>query len=647
MVLAVTFSAIVAVSSIKAALVTGFGILLTGSVAAVVLEYKRRRDKERGEGGAIFGSVMPTVLDSIGIPSMICDNTGKILWCSTLMTQATGQTVRFFGASIENTLGVTIQSISESEDSDKEVRFADKLFSASSLKLDNASGNDAKSYFLVSLTDRTNEDALRRRYESERVSFAYIMIDNINELSQLTNDSYSQAGAEIEAILRAWAADINAVIKSYDRDRYVLILQDSRLDECIENKFEILDRIRAVRAGDSGMSVTVSMGVAKTPGSLDERDKAARAALDLALQRGGDQAVLRTADQGDLFFGGRTKTVQKRDSVRARVIVNKLCAAISTSSNVVIMGHRGADLDSIGSAVGVARLARFCGVKANIVIDPEDSNIELSISKFKNVSEYSDTFIDSNAAMNLAGADTLLVLTDVNAPSRAEAPDFAENAYRTVVIDHHRKIADIQLEAEIEYIDPSASSACELVTEMLQQCLSPGELLREEANALYAGMLLDTHQFSRNTGTRTFGAALYLRSEGASPADVQNFFRSNLDELAREARFETGMQPYRANTLIALYDGEGEDSDRIIAAKVADKLLKVQNVKASFALVEIDGVIHVSARSDGNVNVQLIMERLGGGGYFQAAGAQLQDMTSQEAIEKLKAAIDEYIDEKQ
>ncbi len=645
MVLAVTFSAIVAVSSIKAALVTGFGILLTGSVAAVVLEYKRRRDKERGKGGAIFGSVMPTVLDSIGIPSMICDNTGRILWCSTLMTQATGQAVHFFGANIENTLGVTVQSISESESS-KEVRFADKLFTASSLKLDNASGNDAKSYFLISLSDRTAEDALRRRYENERVSFAYIMIDNINELSQLTNDSYSQAGAEIETILRAWASDINAVIKSYDRDRYVLILQDSTLDECVENKFEILDKIRAVRAGDSGMSVTVSVGVAKTPGSLDERDKAARAALDLALQRGGDQAVLRTADQGDLFFGGRTKTVQKRDSVRARVIVNKLCAAISTSSNVVIMGHRGADLDSIGSAIGVARLARFCGVKANIVIDPEDSNIKLSLSKFKNVGEYSDTFIDSNAAMNLAGADTLLILTDVNAPSRAEAPDFAENAYRTVVIDHHRKIADIQLEAEIEYIDPSASSACELVTEMLQQCLSPGELLREEANALYAGMLLDTHQFSRNTGTRTFGAALYLRSEGASPADTQSFFRSNLDELAREARFQTSMQPYRANTLIALYEGEGEDSDRIIAAKVADKLLKVQNIKASFAIVEIDGTIHISARSDGNVNVQLIMERLGGGGYFQAAGAQLNDVTASEAIEKLKAAIDEYIDEK-
>lgn len=640
--LTVLFSIIAGRFGAGASFVCASGILVAGTLAAIGYEYKKIRVNIVGENGIVFGNIMPSVLDSIKIPAIICDNVGHILWSSNLMRDVTELKTRIFGVNVEKVLGVTLQSII-SEQNGKPFNVGEKQYVAVSMKMDWASGKDAKKYYLISLMDKSAESELRNLYDSERTSFAYIMIDNLNELAQITNDSYSQAGAEIENILRSWANELNAVIKSYEKDKYILVLQGSKLDECVENKFEILDRIRAVRAGDSEMSVTVSIGIAKTSGTLEDRDRAARAALDLALQRGGDQVVLRTADNGDMFFGGRTKTVQKRDSVRARVIVNKLCAAISTSSNVIIMGHRGADLDAIGSSVGIARIARFCGVKANIVIDTEDKNIEPAIQRFSNISEYTDTFVDSYTALNLCGADTLLILTDVNTPERTEFPEFAESAYRTVIIDHHRKVADSEFETEIEYIDPSASSASELVTEMIQQCLSPGELLREEANALYAGILLDTHQFSRNTGTRTFSAALYLRSEGASPAEVQLLFKSNFNELVREAKFETGMQTYRG-TVIAVFDGEGEDYDRIIAAKVADKLLSVQNVKASFAIVRIGEVTHVSARSDGSVNVQLILEKLGGGGYFQSAGAQLDKISPEEAVSNLKKSIDEYID---
>lgn len=617
--------------------------LLCGTAAFFGYRAIYARRVRVSEGGAIVGSLLPAALESVGIPAMVCDSNGKILWCSPRMGEVTGGSARLFGANIEKTLGITVQSVLAAENNRKEVRLSDKTFLVAILKLDSATGADSKAYYLVSLLDKTEEENIRRLYTSERTAIAYIMVDNLEELAQITNDRYGQAAAEIEVLLRDWAGKLDAIIKSYERDRYILILPDSKLDECIENQFEILDQIRLIRAGDSGMSVTVSMGVAKVPGSLSDRDKAARAALDLALQRGGDQAVLRTADNGDIFFGGRTKTVQKRDNVKARVIVNKLCALISSSSNVIIMGHRGADLDAVGSAVGVARLARFCGVKANIVIDPDDRDLDLPLAKLRTLPEYADVFVDSHAAMNLSGADTLLVLTDVNNPARAESPEFARNAYRTIVIDHHRKVGETGLDIDLEYIDPSASSACELVTEMLQQCLSPGDLLREEANALFAGMLLDTHQFSRNTGTRTFSAALYLRSEGASPADVQNLFRVDLAELAREARFETRLESYRGGTILARFDGEGMPADHIIAAKVADKLLSVRNVSASFAIVSIQGETHISARSDGRVNVQLIMEMMGGGGYFQAAGVQLAGVGTEEAAAKLKSCIDEYL----
>jgi len=383
--------------------------------------------------------------------------------------------------------------------------------------------------------------------------------------------------------------------------------------------------------------------VANIRGEFAEKERAAAAALDMALQRGGDQVVVK-GENGIEFYGGRTKTVQKRTKVRARVIANELIMHISRASNVLVMGHRYADFDSFGACVGVARLAMFCGIPVNIVTDLRDPNLEGCRRILRGAAEYEDVLVDTQDAMEQIGANTLLVIVDVNNAAMYESGELAQNVENIVIIDHHRKTAEFERAPLISYIEPSAAAACELVSEMLEQVLPDDLLLPAEANLMYAGILVDTKQFTKNTGSRTFSAALYLRDHGASPVQVQELFKTDLDDFIREAKFRSNVVIYRGVTAIALGDGEGDAGDRITAAKAADKLLTVSGVQASFALIRIGDVVHISARSTDAVNVQIILEKLRGGGHFDAAGAQVEGTTLQGALVQLKEAIDAYFD---
>jgi len=316
---------------------------------------------------------------------------------------------------------------------------------------------------------------------------------------------------------------------------------------------------------------------------------------------------------------------------------------MAKAGNVLIMGHRNPDYDSIGACIGIARLAMFCGVKANIVVNTEDPNIKTSVTRISALPEYADVFVDHVTGQDLIRSDTLLVIVDVNNFVQFESTDIADNVATVAIIDHHRKTGDFKREPAISYIEPSASSASELVAEMLEQALPTGDLHREEADVLFAGMALDTKQFSRNTGVRTFSAALYLRSEGANPMEVQSFFKAGLDDFMREAKFSMNVITYRQMFAISMSEGDGNPQDRIAAAKAADKLLSVSGVMASFALVQVGESVHISARSAGNINVQLILERMGGGGYYEAAGAFLKDSSMTGALTALKQAIDDYM----
>lgn len=496
---------------------------------------------------------------------------------------------------------------------------------------------------MVVFTEITALVELREKMKRENTVVAFIILDNLEELAQYVRVSYRSAANEIENILKKWTAGMSGLLREYDRDRYLLIISREKLDECVRNKFEILDSVRDVRLGDDSMSVTVSMGVSAGTGSLSEREAEASAALDLALQRGGDQVAIRRGNDVE-YFGGRSKGMQKRTRVRSRVNATMLCAKIAESSNVLVMGHRNPDFDCIGSCVGIARLALFCGVPTKIISDLGSDNFKLLTKKLMRYAEYADMFIDAPTGLDLVRPDTLLVICDTNNFNIIESPDIADSVNRIAIIDHHRQSAKFDFEPLVNYIDPAASSTCELVAEILEQSVPSGTLLKDEANTMLAGIMLDTKNFSKDTGPRTTSAVLYLQGEGAKTEAARLFFEEDIAEYLAEAQFSRDIELYRGNIAITRSHGSGNlEYDRTAASKAADKLLSVRQVDASFALVNIDGVIKISARSSGKINVQLILEKLKGGGHFDSAAAQIEGAMDK-AYKLLTAAIDAYLD---
>ena len=336
--------------------------------------------------------------------------------------------------------------------------------------------------------------------------------------------------------------------------------------------------------------------------------------------------------------------MQKRTNVRSRVVSGELVSAMKKASNVLVMGHRNADFDSIGSCVGLTRLAMYCGARVNMIVNRSDRNLTGMLELLGTEEDFLGVLIDEAAAFDLVETGTLVVVGDVNNVSIMESPELARRAGTLAIIDHHRKVAEFDRPVAIEYIEPSASSASELVAEMLEQVLPKDELPSQEATLLLSGIILDTQQFTRSTGTRTFSAAMFLRDCGAMPEVVMAMNRTSMDDYQREGRFRQNILLYRGQCAIACAQtdnaAEAGPADRIIAAKAANNLLSVEGIEASFALMKIGDVIHISARSSGSLNVQLILEKIGGGGHYDAAGAQLSGITMREAVEQLKAAID-------
>ncbi len=595
-----------------------------------------------GSSGSPLGSITLDVLSRLRQPVLICDENGKIIWYNRELTHRVGRRETLYGRGLETISDVSPAEIVAAESADGvDVEAFGTTFGVRGYKITSQN----KNFILMLWYDKTELLSAYRRIADETTVVAYIMADNLDELMQYVQEKYRTASTEIESVLKAWADSVQGILKEYERDRYFFIFDACHLEQFIADRFDILDRVRDIRIGEDSLPVTISVGISGTLGSYAEKDRAARGALDMALQRGGDQVVVRT-ETGLEFYGGRSKTVQKKTKVRARVVANELAVLMSASSNTLIMGHRNMDFDALGACAGLARLAIFCGVRVNIIANEHDPNLKKCFDKLKTLPEYSSMFVSAAEAQDMLSSETLLVIADVNNRTQYEAPEVAENSFKTVIVDHHRKTAEFKTQPAVAYIEPSASSSCELVAEILEQSLPVGHLPKSEADIMFAGILLDTKQFTRNTGTRTFSAALYLRSEGASPADAQSLFKTDLDSFLREAKFTNNVYIYRNIIAIAVSDGEDNTmSDRIAAAKAADKLLTVDGVAASFALCRIGETVFISARSSGGVNVQLILEKIGGGGHFDAAATQLKGEQMTEALTRLKVTIDEYLKE--
>lgn len=475
-------------------------------------------------------------------------------------------------------------------------------------------------------------------YENSRQIVSIITIDNYTEIMNGLNDAErSSIIAELDKRLANWTEASNAIFLKYERDKYLYIFQERYLGSYIEEKFSILDSVREIES-KNGIKVTLSIGIGKDGQDFLDNRRNARLAIDMALSRGGDQAVIRDKFSFT-FFGGRSQELEKRTKVKSRVMANALESLIKDSSGVIIMGHKDADNDSVGAAVGIACIARKLGKSAAIVAGAKNS-AEALIRKMKTEHEYDGAFISAEEALLEADSDTLLVVVDTNRKAVVESEALLESANKIAVIDHHRRGTDYINGSVLSFHEPYASSTSELVTELLQYIVETREILSSEADALLSGIVIDTKRFTMKTGVRTFEAAAYLRRAGADTVELKRILQDDIEAYVKRAELVKLARMYNERVAIVAYNGT---SNRKIAAQAADELLTIQGVQASFVLYADQNVINISARSLGEINVQLILEKLGGGGHFDTAGGQVQDKSLEEVTKELEAAIDEIL----
>ncbi len=494
------------------------------------------------------------------------------------------------------------------------------------------------SIYLVDVTELLN---VRDEYVLSRPITSIILIDNYDELTNnLSDNNVSTLNAAIDIKINEWAENHGGLLRKIERNRYIFLFENRYLQEFIDAKFSLLDSIRSV-VNPSGIAATISLGIGRDGATFQENYEFAALAIETALARGGDQAVIKNRYNFS-FYGGRAKETERRTKVKSRVMANSLSELISQSSNVFIMGHKNADLDAIGAAVGIACICRKKGRQARIVVDMEKNAAMALISRVQSTPEYADCFISAQEALLQADARSLLVVVDTNRPDQVESIELLESLSRICVIDHHRRAADFIEQVVLNLHEPFASSAAELVTELLQYSVETQDILPIDAEALLAGIVLDTKNFSVRTGGRTFEAAAFLRRAGADTVSVKMLFQNDLDSALARYKILQSARRYRGDMAIAVLD---YTSDRTTAAQAADELLNIAGIMASFVLYPDNGRVIISARSIGDANVQVILEPLGGGGNAAAAGAQVPDVTVHEALSRLVASIDKFYEE--
>ena len=486
--------------------------------------------------------------------------------------------------------------------------------------------------------DVTDLEHIRTTLAETRPVVAIIMIDNYEDLmSACPEGKRSAVRAAVEEKMDQWRGGSGALLMKSDRDRYLMVLDEARYEKFAAGRFSVLDDVRTVQAGE-GVYATLSIGVGREAADFEALYKNAGLALEMALSRGGDQAVVK--DQMNFeFYGGRAKTTEKRTKVKSRVMANALGDLMDDTEHVYVMGHKYADMDTLGAAAGVCAIARKRGKAARIVLDMENNSVGPMLRKLRALPEYKDVFIGGGDAFLRVQPDTLLVVVDTNRPESVESEPLLESCNRVAVIDHHRRGSSYIEKMALNFHEPYASSASELVTELLGYLLETGDLLKTEAEALLAGIVLDTKNFTNRTGGRTFEAAAYLRRAGADTQDVQRMFQSDLESMIDRYAIIRRAVLYREDLAIAAID---EPCERVTAAKAADELLTLSGVQASFVFYPKDDGVYISARSLGEVNVQVIVEALGGGGNSTSAGGQLPGVTVEQVCQKLQEAIDKY-----
>ena len=603
----------------------------------------------RGMLGNIASQLDPAqqeLIDQFPIPCIAVSRSREILWYSNTFQSEVLVKRELIGEYIDHLTTVQLEEFCQKENN---IRIGERSYhvhgmhpgdiTVPSSDTVSVKKNATEDFYLLYFIDVTEMERDALLYRQTRPSVMLIVLDNYNELMQKAKESEkSRILSAVDSMLEDFSNKMtNSFIKRYDGEQFLMVVEEQHLEKIIQSRFSILDDVRKIESG--GLSVTLSIGIGRGEKTLAESEVSARQALDMALGRGGDQAAIKTGTLYE-FYGGVSKGVEKRTKVKSRMVANALSELIANADKVLVMGHKFGDLDCVGASAGMATAIRSMGKKAYIVIDREKNLSKTLIEMVMSDEGNHDLFIDPDEALFTITPHTLLIVCDTHTRNLVESQEVYERCKTVVVIDHHRKMVNHIDNAVIFYHEPYASSASEMVTELVQYMGENCTITSVVAQALLAGIMLDTRSFAMRTGVRTFEAAAYLRRIGADTVVVRKMFSNTMDSYQRKSRIVGNAQIYRG-CAVAQSDFSSDDM-RVVAPQAADELLSIDGVDASFVLYEAGGVINISARSMGLINVQLIMEKMGGGGHQTMAATQLKGIEMEKAKQLLFESIDDY-----
>ncbi|MBO5503558.1 MAG: DHH family phosphoesterase [Lachnospiraceae bacterium] len=636
------------------------GIVLTGALIIyfifVLMLYFNNRTilmNEMVSFATEYGQIQRGLLRELDLPYAILDEDGRIIWTNAAFEKVIHKE-KGYNKSITSIFPSLTRSVLPTEDETEirlEIDFEDSNYSVLMKRVeleaiaDGSMADLSSALIALYLFDETAVKLAIREVDNQSLVLGFIYLDNYEEALESVEDvRRSLLIALIDRKVNKYIAAVDGICSKIEKDKYLIILRKQALMLLEENHFDLLSDVKTVNIGNE-MAITLSIGIGLDGLSYTQNFEFAKNAIDMALGRGGDQAVVRTPDN-TAYYGGKSQQIEKNTRVRARVKAQALKEILATREQVFIMGHRLGDIDSFGSAVGIYRIAKEMNREAHIVLNEMTTSLRPIAALFKDNPEYeADMILTSAQATERVGENAALVVVDVNRPSITECPELLRLCKSVVVLDHHRQGTETIEDATLSYIEAYASSACEMVSEILQYIDLNIRIRTEEADAMYAGIVIDTNNFVSKTGVRTFEAAAFLRRNGADVTRVRKLFREDAAEYKAKADAVSQAEIYRGAYAISVCSGADVQSPTVIGAQAANELLNIIGVRASFVLTEYAGQIFVSARSIDEVNVQVIMERMGGGGHMNIAGCQMEEMTIPEAIGVLKHTLDQMMEE--
>lgn len=637
------------------ALMTGY-VLLYIVIALLLYLYRRKAIwKDLVQYAIGFNHTINLLASELDIPIAITDWTGTCLWCNWQFTRTfcTAETRRKF--TLDSVIPTLVtDTFPKTTDENSEIHFhmEDRYYKTVIQKVNMANGKQETEdtdqaasfslgdhFYVFYIHDETEIVRFMKENNEQRLDVGLLYIDNYDEsLEPVDEVRRSLLSALIDRKINKYMLRIDAITKKLEKDKYIFLFQHKYLTDLKTDKFSLLDEIRNVNVGED-VSITISMGIGTQAETLIKRQEYSRSAIDLALARGGDQVVIKSRDNL-LYYGGKSIQQEKNTRVKARVKAHALRESIEAAEQIIIMGHQLPDVDAVGSAVGIYRIATALGKKAHIVVNKVTSSLRPILTMLENhTDEENDLFISGEMAKSLMTTNTLLVVVDVNHPSYTDEPDLVELASSLVVLDHHRQAGESFANPTLSYVEPFASSSCEMVAEILQYVGEEIKLKAYEADAMYSGIMVDTNNFMNKPGVRTFEAVAFLRRSGADVTRVRKMFRTDLTEYRVKAEAIQNTDIFMDCYAIARCNASQCESPTIIGAKIANELLDINGIKATFVLTEYDGKIYISARSIDELNVQVVMEKLGGGGHITSAGTQLKDCSLDEGVVILRQTL--------